>query len=102
MTDDNNPSANTDASDPLDAALIDGETDTGATEKHAQPSNREARYRRQLRETETERDRLAERVASMHRAEISRIAASKLADPSDSALRSPTCWTTTATCRRTR
>lgn len=45
------------------------------------PSRREARYRRQLRAAEAERDQLAERLDAMRRAEVERIAADVLAKP---------------------
>ncbi|UAK35201.1 hypothetical protein K8O92_16080 [Nocardia asteroides] len=49
-----------------------------------QNGNREAaKYRRQLRETETERDALRERVTAYERTEVERLAADRLADPSD-------------------
>lgn len=42
-----------------------------------------ANYRTQLREAEGERDKLAEQVTSMRRAEVERIAGEQLADPAD-------------------
>jgi len=42
-----------------------------------------SRYRRQLRETETERDGLRTRVEAMQRAEVERLAAKDLATPTD-------------------
>lgn len=45
------------------------------------PSNREARYRRQLRETEAERDALRIQVETMQRAEAERMAGSVLPKP---------------------
>lgn len=44
-------------------------------------SNREAKYRRALRETETERDTLREQVTTMQRDQAERIAADQLAKP---------------------
>jgi hypothetical protein len=47
-------------------------------------ANREAaKYRRRLRETEAERDSLAQRVERMQRAEVERISAERLAEPDD-------------------
>jgi hypothetical protein len=45
------------------------------------PSREAAKYRTQLREAEAQRDSLAERVTAMQRAEVERLAASKLAKP---------------------
>jgi hypothetical protein len=42
-----------------------------------------AAYRRRLRDTETERDALRGRLETMQRAEVERLAAEKLATPSD-------------------
>ncbi len=47
------------------------------------PSAEAATYRRRLRETETERDSLAERVRSYEAADVERSVAGKLADPRD-------------------
>jgi hypothetical protein len=49
------------------------------TEEQQQNGNSEAaKYRRQLRETETERDTLRSRVESMQRAEVERIAGGRI------------------------
>jgi len=42
-----------------------------------------AKWRRQLRETETERDQLRSRVDQHDRADVERLVAERLADPSD-------------------
>ena len=42
-----------------------------------------AKYRRQLRAAETERDTLREQLAAVQRAEVERLAADHLADPGD-------------------
>lgn len=42
-----------------------------------------AKYRRRLRDTEAERDTLAEQLAAMRRSEVERHAAEQLADPGD-------------------
>ncbi|WP_051046295.1 hypothetical protein [Nocardia asiatica] len=72
---------------PGDEQATDTAVDAPATETDSgeQPNgNREAaKYRRQLRETETERDALRERVTAYERAEVERLAADRMADPSD-------------------
>lgn len=45
--------------------------------------NEAARYRRRLRDTERERDALAQQVTTMQAAEVTRLAAETLADPGD-------------------
>lgn len=53
------------------------------TEAEDARGNKEAaKYRRQLREAEAERDTLTERVAALQRAEAERIAGEKIAQPS--------------------
>ncbi|PPJ24147.1 hypothetical protein C5E45_28280 [Nocardia nova] len=89
---------NTDASSPttepataiepqLPAEPADPDTAGGATEgegEQADRGNREAaRYRRQLRDTEAERDALRERITGYERAEAERLAADVLTDPAD-------------------
>lgn len=65
------------------------DTGTEATEtpqqgQEAESGNREAaKYRRQLRDTETERDALAQRVSHMQTHEAQRLAAEQLADGTD-------------------
>lgn len=49
----------------------------------AKDSREAAKYRRRLRETETERDTLAERLTAMQRREAERVAIDVLADPAD-------------------
>lgn len=61
------------------------ETDQPAVEDQPgedKPSNREARYRVQLRETEAERDQLAATVEALQRAEVERLAAKTIQKPS--------------------
>lgn len=60
-----------------------GGTDTGGADSGSNPNREAAKYRTQLRDTEAERDRLAARVDAYERAELDRLAAGKLADPSD-------------------
>ena len=47
------------------------------------PNREAAKWRTQLRETEAERDRLAEQVGRMRRGEVERLAANRLRDPGD-------------------
>ncbi|PND54445.1 hypothetical protein CRM90_28000 [Mycobacterium sp. ENV421] len=54
------------------------DTDQPAEDK---PTNREAKYRVQLRETEAQRDQLAATVEAMQRAEVERLAAEHLTKP---------------------
>ena len=69
----------TDATEP-DSSAQDT-ADTGQADNNA---NREAaKYRRKLRDTETERDQLAARVEALQRAEVERLAGTMLADPAD-------------------
>ncbi|MEV0711470.1 hypothetical protein [Nocardia aurea] len=75
----------TEQGDPIEQQEPQTETgETSETESEQQPGNREAaKYRRQLRSTETERDALRERVTTYERTEVERLAADRLADPSD-------------------
>lgn len=58
--------------------------DSGDTAAASESGNREAaRYRRRLRETESERDTMAQRLSVMQRAEAERLASSRLADGAD-------------------
>lgn len=68
------PAGTTDSTTGADAtdAQDSTEDDTGKTAREA------AKYRRRLRETEAERDALAERVDALQRAEAERIAATVL------------------------
>ncbi len=57
---------------------------TPATEPEVveqQPNQEAAKWRRQLRETEAERDTLRSRVEAMQRSEVERLAAGRLAKP---------------------
>lgn len=61
------------------------QTPEGSTEQQENEpkENREAaKWRRQLRETETERDSLRSRVEAMQRAEVERLAGDQLSQPS--------------------
>ena len=69
-----------DAEQPADTSP----QDDGGNDDAVVTANREAaKYRRRLRETETERDTLAARVEAMTRAEIERTTAARLTDPAD-------------------
>lgn len=62
----------------------DGTEPAAAEQESDEPGkreSREARYRRQLRETETERDTLAARVEALQRAEVERIAGKSIKQP---------------------
>ena len=74
-------SADTAASETTDT--VDN-TATEAPDEAQTAQNREAaKYRRRLRETETDRDALAGRLAALQRAEAERIATAHLADGAD-------------------
>lgn len=71
-------------SDPAEQQTTEPAADTEATDTEQPNGNREAaKYRRQLREAETERDGLRERVTAYERAEVERLAADRLTDPAD-------------------
>lgn len=55
----------------------DAAEDQQQEQEAEKPSNREARYRRQLRETEAERDTLRGRVEALQRGEVARLAAAE-------------------------
>jgi hypothetical protein len=61
----------------------DPETPPEEPEDEPRPTNREARYRRQLRDTEAERDTLLDRLATVQRGEVERLAATHLQDGAD-------------------
>jgi len=61
------------ADEANEAAEVDDQAET--------PSRREARYRRRLRDVEAERDRLAAQVEALQRAEVERLAADMLDQP---------------------
>jgi hypothetical protein len=66
---------------PLEAPADD--SGEGSDSESDPVGNEAAKYRRRLRETEAERDKLIARVEAMQRNEIQRLAADKLADPAD-------------------
>lgn len=57
------------------------ETTTDGQPGGGTPSREAAKYRRRLRDTETERDTLAETVTTLQRNEVERLAASAIANP---------------------
>jgi len=71
--------------DPQENEPDDNSTDQGATEDTGDAKLRReaARYRRSLREAETERDGLRGRVETMQRAEVQRLVADQIAVPAD-------------------
>ncbi len=73
------------AGDPQEIEPDDNSTDQSATEDTGDAKLRReaARYRRSLREAETERDGLRGRVEAMQKAEVERLAANDLAAPAD-------------------
>ncbi|WP_178360553.1 hypothetical protein [Mycolicibacterium hippocampi] len=73
------------SSDPVaDPDSDEAETDSRSEDSDAPKADREAaKYRRQLRDTEAERDRLLTQVEGYHRAEVERLASSRLIDGSD-------------------
>ncbi len=67
-----------------DAGDHDGDRDEGASPADGGRAARDAaRYRTQLRETEAERDQLADRVDGLLRREVNRLAADRLAQADD-------------------
>lgn len=85
MTDDQTTTAPAEEiTDATQAAPADVETGREAeeTEQGGKGNREAARYRKQLRETETERDQLRERLDTMHRAEVERLAGAVLSKPS--------------------
>lgn len=59
-------------------------TESGAHEEATSSGNAEAaKYRRQLRDTEAERDQLTERLRTAHTQRVEALAADRLADPTD-------------------
>ncbi|WP_051021155.1 hypothetical protein [Nocardia araoensis] len=67
---------------PAEPTPAEPETDSGA-EQQQTPNREAAKYRRQLRTVETERDALRERVTAFEREQVERLAADRLADPAD-------------------
>lgn len=67
-----------------EAPEVAGDEQAAETEETGKGPNAEAaRYRRQLRETETERDGLRGTLERLQRAEVHRLAADQLAQPDD-------------------
>lgn len=65
------------AAEPVTAATTTDDNDSADSGKEA------AKYRRRLRETESERDTLAQRLTTLQRAEAERLAATALSDGGD-------------------
>ena len=63
--------------------VADATPNQTAPEQAANDDKEAAKYRRRLRDTEAERDRLSERLSVLQRAEATRLAAEHLADGSD-------------------
>ncbi len=80
-TDDTNTGAEASEDTTVAADVNHGDTTTTDTEPAPTDNRREARYRRQLRDTEAERDQLADQLATMRRAEAEHIAAATIAKP---------------------
>ncbi|MBF6298038.1 hypothetical protein IU459_10815 [Nocardia amamiensis] len=74
------PVENVDAA-PADPSGDAPETDAGG--EQSGPNREAAKWRKQLRTVEAERDGLRERVTAFERAEVERLAADRLADPAD-------------------
>lgn len=66
-----------------DSTAVDGADADADAQAKATPSAREARYRRRLRDTEAERDRLAEQLRSRDRSDVERRVADRLDRPAD-------------------
>jgi hypothetical protein len=85
--DDETTTPEVEAPDTEDEATQDDPGEPGDTDQpdpDRDNANREAaRYRRKLRETESQRDQLAARLEVLQRAEVERQAANTLADPAD-------------------
>lgn len=65
-------------------AQTDVDTGEGVDTADERGGNKEAaKYRRQLRDTEAHRDALSERLSTMQRREVERLAAEHLVDPAD-------------------
>ncbi|MFI6779105.1 hypothetical protein [Nocardia sp. NPDC050412] len=81
------PTTAPESEQPADTAPADSmpaELEASADIEQQQSPNREAaKWRKQLRTVETERDSLIERVTAYERAEVERLAADKLTDPAD-------------------
>ncbi|MEU7764355.1 hypothetical protein AB0B25_04450 [Nocardia sp. NPDC049190] len=84
MTDTTPTAEATEQTDPTTEQHQAPDTEAAETDAEHQTGNREAaKYRRQLRDTEAERDSLRERVTTYERAEVERLVADHLADPAD-------------------
>ena len=80
------PELSTDVGDDVDQDAVDAgdqHDDDPADDDPSAPAREAAKYRRRLRETETERDGLAERLAGYQRREAERIAGDTLSRGDD-------------------
>ncbi|CAN5904087.1 hypothetical protein BH23ACT2_BH23ACT2_28390 [soil metagenome] len=75
-------STETTADEPVEPDTADEPVEPG-TEAEESPNREAARWRRQLRDAEADRDRLAATVESYQRGEVERLAADRLASPGD-------------------
>lgn len=76
------PTENPEPVDPEAPDPTTGDTGEEPQEDTERPSNREARYRRQLRDTEAERDTIAGQLEAMRRGEVERLAGQTIAQGS--------------------
>ena len=87
MTTPESTPADTTPDDPqVDNAAAEDPTGSTVDETPEDPKpegNREAKFRKQLRKTEAERDALAQRLTAMQRAEAQRLASDRLGDAAD-------------------
>lgn len=68
------------ANTPQNATTAPPEAST-EPDNAANPNQEAAKYRRKLRDTETERDQLRDRVTGFQRAEVERLAAGRITNP---------------------
>lgn len=78
------PTGESTATSGIRPTALSAEEKTPAEDaEEAKPTNREARYRRQLRDTEAERDGLRGRLATLQRGEVERLATADLQNGAD-------------------
>ncbi|MBF6213826.1 hypothetical protein IU487_22680 [Nocardia puris] len=71
------------SAEPVEDTAVEQPDQPGPEGGEQSPSREAAKWRRQLRDTEAERDALRDRVLEFERAEVERFAAEHLADPAD-------------------
>ena len=81
MTTETTETTTEDTVDDGSGAQHDHQNPEAETTEETAGTNREAKYRRQLRDTEAERDGLVGQLDAMRRAEAERIAANVIAEP---------------------